>query len=443
MPLYQTGPLVDVSNGTSPPTAAIYRRVLRAWMMNLWHFTRELNEPQISVPLPSYVRVAFTNQEMTRRIREEHDLTIRVIGRCVEALVVNKLVADINLRNVSVTNDELACLSAILGTKSHDVMILLSHPGAIEFTMMVFLALDNFYSPTPEKVRPDVLDVVQQTFGILLQALPAESNATTPLDQTDTLMSGSDGTSPLTAEMYRGVFRAWMMNLWHFTREFNGPQNSVPLPSYVRAAFTNPEMTRRIREERDLAVRVIGRCVGALVVNKLAADINSRNVSVTTDELACLSAILGTKGHDVTLLLSHRGAIGLTNMVFLTLDDSYSFTLEKLPSCVLDVVQKTSIALSQGLPLELIDRMRIDQTDYLVNISDVTSPLTAEMYQSVLRGWMMKLWHFTGVFNGHENSVPLPSYLPSYICAAFANPEMSRRIREERDLAARVIGRLC
>ncbi|KAH9016054.1 hypothetical protein EDB84DRAFT_756133 [Lactarius hengduanensis] len=195
--------------GPSPPTAAMYRRVLRAWMMNLWHFTRELNEPQgpVSVPLPSYVRVAFTNQAMTRRIREEHDLTIRVIGRCVEALVVNKLVADINSRNVSVTNDELACLSAILGTKSHDVMILLSHPGAIEFTMMVFLALDNFYSFTPEKVRPDVLDVVQQTFGILSQALPAESNATMPLDQTDTLMSGSDGTSPLTAEMYRGVFQ--------------------------------------------------------------------------------------------------------------------------------------------------------------------------------------------------------------------------------------------
>jgi hypothetical protein len=80
--------------------------------------------------------------------------------------------------------------------------------------------------------------------------------------------------------MYRSVLRVWMKNLWDFTRQYNEPGNSVPLPSYVCIAFTNPEMTRRIREQRDLAVRVIGRCVEALVVNKLAADIKSRNVPV-------------------------------------------------------------------------------------------------------------------------------------------------------------------
>ncbi len=161
--------------------------------MNLWHFTREYSECGNSVPLPSHVCIAFTNPEVTRRIREERDLTVRVIGCCVEALVVNKLAADINSRNVPVTNDELACLSAILGTKSDDVMLLLGHPGAIEFTKMVFLALDNFYSFTPETVPPDVLEVVQQTFGILSQALPAESDATMALDQADTLVNVSDG----------------------------------------------------------------------------------------------------------------------------------------------------------------------------------------------------------------------------------------------------------
>jgi hypothetical protein len=74
---------------------------------------------------------------MTRRIRTgQHDLVVHVIGRCVGALVVNKLAADINSRNNPVRDDELACLSAILGTKSDDVMLLLSHPGAIEFTNM-------------------------------------------------------------------------------------------------------------------------------------------------------------------------------------------------------------------------------------------------------------------------------------------------------------------
>ncbi|KAH9071587.1 hypothetical protein EDB83DRAFT_258953 [Lactarius deliciosus] len=153
----------------------------------------------------------------------------------------------------TMTTRQLACLATILGTKNSDVMILLSHPGAIEFTMMVFLVLDNFYSFTPETVPLYVLDVVRQTFGVLSQALPTELNAKLPLGRTDTVIRVPNGTSSLTAEMYRDIFRACMMNLWHFTREFNEPQNSVPLPSYVRAAFTNPEMTRRIREERDLA----------------------------------------------------------------------------------------------------------------------------------------------------------------------------------------------
>ena len=155
-----------------------------------------------------------------------------------------------------------------------------------------------------------------------------------------------------------------MKNLWNFTREYNEPWSSVPLPSYVRIAFTNPEMTRRIREERDLVVRVIGRCVEALIVNKLAADTNA---SVSDDELSCLSAILGTKSDDVKLLLSSPGTIQFTNMVFLALDDVYSFPLETLPLCVLDVVQQTfgTLLASQALPRELTAKMRLNQTDII------------------------------------------------------------------------------
>ncbi|KAI9447533.1 hypothetical protein H4582DRAFT_7863 [Lactarius indigo] len=443
MRLSRTDTLMGGSDWTSSLTAESYRGVLRTWMKNLWHCTRGYYEPGKSVPLSSPLWIAFSNPEMTRRIHEGRDLTIRVIGRCVEALLVSKLAVDISSRNISVHDGdpELACLATILGTESHDVMNLLSHPGAIELTMMVFLALDNFYSFTPEKVPPDVLDVVQQTLGILSQALPAEPDATMLLGRSDALMRVPNGTSSLTAEMYRSVFRAWMVNLWDFTREFNELQNSGPLPSYVCAAFTNPEMTRRIREERDLAVRVIGRCVGALVVNKLAADINSRNVQVpvtqVNDELACLSATLGTKSPDVLLLLNHAGAIEFTNMAFLALDDFYSFTLETLPPYVLDVVHRTSSTLFRGPSPELNARMRLNQTDNLVNISDGTSPPTAAIYRSVLRVWMVNLWQFTRDFNERGNSVPLPPY----VRIAFTNQEMTRRIREERDPTIRVIGR--
>lgn len=156
-----------------------------------------------------------------------------------------------------------------------------------------------------------------------------------------------------------------MKNLWHFTREC-----TAPLPSYVCVAFTNPEMSRRIRKQRDLAVRVIGRCLEVLVVNKLAADINSRNVPVRNYELACLSAILGTGSDDVMLLLSRPGAIELTNLVFLALDDFDSFTLRTLPSYTLDVVQQTSIALYAALPPEMNARMRLSQENTLMNISE-------------------------------------------------------------------------
>src|ERR1700744_1545644 len=169
--------------------------------------------------------------------------------------------------------------------------------------------------------------------------------------------------------MYLSVLRLWMKNLWHFAREYNERGDSVPLPSYICIAFTNPELTRRIRKQHDLAVRVIGRCVEALVINKLAADLNSRNLPVNHEELACLSAILGTKSDDVMLLLSRPGAIEFTNMVFLALDDFYSLTLGTVPSYVLDVIQQTSSALYQDLRHELKAKMRLNQTSTLMNVS--------------------------------------------------------------------------
>ena len=186
--------------------------------------------------------------------------------------------------------------------------------------------------------------------------------------------------------MYRSNLRLWMKNLWRFTKACNEPGDSMPLPSYVCIAFGNPEMTHRIREERDLAVRVIGRCVEAFVVNKLATDIKSRrtlvsnDALVSNDELACLSAILGTKSEDVKVMLKYPGAIEFTNMVFLALDDFYSFTLETMPLYVLEVIQGTFSSLSQALPPELNTEMRPKQTVCLMGVSDSQCELSLQSH---------------------------------------------------------------
>jgi hypothetical protein len=159
---------------------------------SLWNFVKASNERENSAPLPSYVYVAFTNSVMAQGIREHHDLTVRVLGRCVGALVASKLAADINSGYVSVGDDELACISAILGTTSDDVVLLLRHPGAIELTNIVFLTSTNNDSASA-RVPSEVLDVVRWTFNILSQALPAELDTAMWLDQTDTLMNASVG----------------------------------------------------------------------------------------------------------------------------------------------------------------------------------------------------------------------------------------------------------
>ena len=172
-------------SGTSSLTAELYRIILR-----LWDFTREYNERGTSMPLPSYVYITFASPAVTYRIRKHTGLDVDLIGRCVEALIVNKLAGDINSRNIPVNVNELECLSVILCTKSDDVMLLLRYPGAIEFTNMVFLAWAIIGHSSSAGVPSDVLDVVQQTFGILSQAFPVELNARMRLD---TLMNISNG----------------------------------------------------------------------------------------------------------------------------------------------------------------------------------------------------------------------------------------------------------
>ena len=57
-------------------------------------------------------------------------------------------------------------------------------------------------------------------------------------------------------------------------------------------------------------------------------------------------------------------------MVFLALDDFYSFTLETMPIYVLEVVQKTFSTLFQVLPPEFHAEIRPKQTSSLMGVSN-------------------------------------------------------------------------
>jgi hypothetical protein len=162
------------------------------YLKSLWCFAREYIQRGSSIPLPSYVHIAFTQPRIAHFINKKGDIAIttHVTRRCVEALVVNKLSVDINARTHPANDAELACLSAILGTKSQDLTHSLRYPGAIQFANLLFL-MDDVYDTLRWNPTSDVLDEIRQTLTILSQTLPARSDSEMSLDLTDTLMEVS------------------------------------------------------------------------------------------------------------------------------------------------------------------------------------------------------------------------------------------------------------
>ena len=158
--------------------------------------------------------------------------------------------------------------------------------------------------------------------------------------------------------------------MWEFAREYSERGNSAPFPSYVTVAFTNPEVARRIRKQCNLVVRVMGHCVEALVVNKLTADINSRDISVSTDELTYLSTILRAQSHDLRLCLSQHGTVELVNLASLSFGDVLSFRADKMPPSTRTVLQKTIAILSETLPAQSNVELPQDQATALTDLSD-------------------------------------------------------------------------
>ncbi|KAH9030926.1 hypothetical protein EDB85DRAFT_1961674, partial [Lactarius pseudohatsudake] len=205
-----------------------------------------------------------------------------VIGRCVVAVIINKLSADLKSRTIPINDGVLACLSPVLGTEGYDLEFLHHQPGTIALANTISLAFGEVGTLAADAVPPEVLDVVQQTLTILSLALLAQEKAELQLDQKMSETDDSYGKfgptlvprllyflntcmrmpSRLTDEMRTSCLRMCLKRLWFIGRAFNRRGKSMPLPSDLRIAFFDPEMIRCICEHQDPAVRVIGRCVG-------------------------------------------------------------------------------------------------------------------------------------------------------------------------------------
>ena len=138
------------------------------------------------MPLPSFVSITLTNPEFTRRIHSKGDLTTRVTGRCVQALIVKKL-ADSISSSGGVCDVEMGWVSSLLQIepaeysrwrrpspvlKLHNVVSLMSSEIETLFTL--------------ETSPADVLKIVQQTLEIISSDLTqggAFNDGDLPMDQ--------------------------------------------------------------------------------------------------------------------------------------------------------------------------------------------------------------------------------------------------------------------
>src|SRR6202012_1882468 len=107
--------------------------------------------------------------EITRRVQIEEDSTIRVMGGCVVAVIINKFATDLNSRTILVNDELLSSLSSILGTKSYDLQFLLLQPGSVALANMISFGFGEVGTFVADEIPPDVLDMVKQTLAILSQ----------------------------------------------------------------------------------------------------------------------------------------------------------------------------------------------------------------------------------------------------------------------------------
>jgi hypothetical protein len=271
---------------------------------------------------------------MTRRIFQNADLTTQVIGRCVGALVVAKLVTDLKSKrpNAPASDWEHTCLATILGAESRDVRHCLSQPGIVELVNMVSTAFSGSLCAT--RVPRDARHILHQTLDILSEALLAAQENADPGQIVpknisddwfkDTIVSRLHGlfklcrlgTSPLKEEVRSSCLRMCLKVLWHCGRAYH--QGSDPLPTYFHLVLASPEIFH-LKTEQDPVIRMTGRCFGALVLSKLVNNLQSKShVSLNADVVpAYIWAILGDEHREDVLLPYQLHVINFRDVVSL------------------------------------------------------------------------------------------------------------------------------
>ena len=331
-----------------------------------------------------------------------------VMGRCIEALVVNELLTGVkpsSNSSVQIRNDRLAWLSAILDTEIDDVKSCLECPGTVELSTMVSLAVGDVGPLSINALPSDVRDVAEQTLAVLSQT--AELHLIQPISQLSIsdakidwiivsafqklLLMCKPDTSPLQSEVRISCLRICLKSLWYCAQAYHRPGTSKPLPLYFPSTLACAKITKLLKHEQDPVSRVVGRCFRALVTMKLVADVRSRSdsyVQANDDEVLCLAAAFYEEGffseHNVLTeesqgrwaknyrsTLTNSGTIELLNVVLFACDDSTLLRAdtERVPSYALDVIRQTFIILSRALPAEINTELEIDQMCSHANVS--------------------------------------------------------------------------
>src|SRR6266404_1811856 len=404
----------QAASGTPEITRETYGSVLQAYLKSLWDFMREHNERGTSLPLPSYVYVAFTNPAMAHPKPRHSDLTCRVMIHCIRALVVNKLAAVVNSRTDPIGDEELACLAAILDLQSSDVELCLRQPGTIELVVMASLAFGYLDSEGAIDVPPDAHDVLQDTLDIISQSLPAQEDVELDHSQTaalvdisgdkfvrvivlcfyDLLKTCRRGNSSLTEEVRTSCLRTCLKSIWHISKVYYRVFDRLPL--YFPVLLASPEVTEHLQTEPDSAARMIGCCVGALIADKVLDDLLAHshipsNDSYYATQLA--SIFLGTDPREGQSEYDQLRILTLRRFVSVMAENLAILFSSAMPPDVLMIASHTlhdlTINLDENVYVTRIDWLgrfvRGMDSDPFIRAMNRGDPLQHEMVKTFLR----------------------------------------------------------
>ncbi|KAH9029493.1 hypothetical protein EDB85DRAFT_1966250 [Lactarius pseudohatsudake] len=354
---------------------------LQTCLRGLWNLGQELHRQQRGGSQPSASEfLDLASPEITRHIRSEKDQACRVKGRCVEALVVSHLAARTDL-TVQISDEALGRISTILGTETHDLRLWFGRPGTVELVNMVSLLFSEIDCLFSDTTPSDVLDMIQGTLSTLSPTLLAELDAQLmdlgSIDVSEKLPYPELGPphsryrprSFPQVSAYDTHPRTCLKYLWHCARAYNQLGAEMPLPSFVRITLASPGITWRIHTARGVSARVTGRCFGALIVNKLVDDFESRtsfSSGVYDAELACISSILDTRPGEILRWPQPSAVIKLLNVVSLMSGEIETLITsapasppgwqpvpapEPMPVDMLNIIQQTINIISPDLVL--------------------------------------------------------------------------------------------